>query len=179
MDSFTESLATAGSRQSNLMTQLIAFAACFACPIPSSLAAQQPIKDPLLRWMNQIAQEQLTQRERVIAAIHTVADAERRKKYVRETLLEILGGLPDYNGPLNTRVTGRIEAESYVIEKVIFSTRLLCHCQSLPAESSGSLSHGAPSIGPYPGGETRTTATCREPGFEGLRVVGVRSGWAR
>ena len=58
--------------------------------------------------MNQIAQEQLTQRERVIAAIHTVADAERRKKYVRETLLKILGGLPDYNGPLNARVTGRI-----------------------------------------------------------------------
>ena len=122
MDSFTDSLATAGSRQSNFMTQLIVFAACFACLIPSSLAAQQPIKDPLLRWMNQIAQEQLTQRERVIAAIHTVADAERRKKYVRETLLEILGGLPDYNGPLNTRVTGRTEAESYVIERVIFES---------------------------------------------------------
>ena len=134
MDSFTESLATAGSRQSNLMTQLIAFAACFACLIPSSLAAQQPIKDPLLRWMNQIAQEQLTQRERVIAAIHTVADAERRKKYVRETLLEILGGLPDYNGPLNARVTGRIEAESYVIEKVIF--------ESLPASLSLPISTG-------------------------------------
>ena len=77
----------------NLMTRLIAFAACFVClVVPSPVAAQPPIKDPLLRWMNQIAQEQLTQRERVIAAIHTVANAERRKKYVRETLLEILGG---------------------------------------------------------------------------------------
>jgi len=104
------------------MIRLIAFAACVAWLVPSSLQAQQHIKDPLLRWMNQIAQEQLAERERVIAAIHTVADAERRKKYVRETLLEILGGLPDYNGPLNARVTGRIEAESYVIEKVIFES---------------------------------------------------------
>jgi cephalosporin-C deacetylase-like acetyl esterase len=104
------------------MTRLLTFVACLVCLVPSSLVAQQSIKDPLLRWMNQIAQEQLTQRERVIAAIHTVADAERRKKYVRETLLEILGGLPDYNGPLNASVTGRLEAESYVIEKVIFES---------------------------------------------------------
>ena len=67
------------------------------------------------------------------------ANAERRKKYVRETLLEILGGLPDYNGPLNARVTGRIEAESCVIEKVIFESLpgFFVTAQSLPAESSG------------------------------------------
>src|SRR5262245_20956909 len=85
-----------------------------------SLSAQGPIQDPLLRWMNQIAQQQLQRRENAIAAIQTVADAERRKELVRETLLDILGGLPDYNGPLNARITGRIEAESYSIEKVIF-----------------------------------------------------------
>ncbi len=89
---------------------------------PLSLSAQGPIQDPLLRWMNQIAQEQLQQRESAIAQIHTVADAERRKKTVRETLLEIVGGLPDYNGPLNPRITGRIQAESYTIEKVIFES---------------------------------------------------------
>ena len=87
-----------------------------------SLSAQQPIQDPLLRWMNQIAQQQLQRRESTIAAIQTVADAERRKELVRETLLDILGGLPDYNGPLNARITGHIEAESYSIEKVIFES---------------------------------------------------------
>ena len=51
--------------------------------------------------MNQIAQQQLQQRENAIAEIHTVAEAERRKELVRETLLEIVGGLPDYDGPLN------------------------------------------------------------------------------
>ena len=90
--------------------------------MPSSPAAQGPIQDPLLRWMNQIAQGQLQLRENAIAEIHTVADAERRKKTVRETLLDIVGGLPDYNGPLNPRITGRIQAESYIIEKVIFES---------------------------------------------------------
>jgi hypothetical protein len=88
----------------------------------SSASAQKPIEDPLLRWMNQIAQEQLQKREKAISEVRTVADAERRKKAVRETLLEILGGLPDYNGPLNPKITGRIEAESYTIEKVIFES---------------------------------------------------------
>ncbi len=88
----------------------------------SSAAAQKPIEDPLLRWMNQIAQQQLQEREKTISEIRTVADAERRKRAVRETLLEILDGLPDYNGPLNPKITGRIEAESYTIEKVIFES---------------------------------------------------------
>ena len=89
---------------------------------PSSLSAQQATQDPFLQWMDQIAQQQLQRRENAIAEIHTVADAERRKKGVRERLLEILGGLPDYNGPLNPRITGRIQNEFYTIEKVIFES---------------------------------------------------------
>src|SRR5438270_2534269 len=88
----------------------------------SSFSAQQPAPDPLLRWMDHIAQQQLDQREKAISEIHTVADAERRKRIVRQTLLDILGGLPNYNGPLHARITGRIQAEGYNIEKVIFES---------------------------------------------------------
>lgn len=88
----------------------------------SSISAQGPIQDPLLQWMDRIAQQQLQRRENAIAEIHTIADAERRKKLVRERLLEILGGLPDYNGPLNPRVTGRIQNESFTIERIIFES---------------------------------------------------------
>jgi cephalosporin-C deacetylase-like acetyl esterase len=87
-----------------------------------SLRAQQPTQDPLLRWMDQIAQQQLQKREKIIAEIHTVADAERRKKTVRETFLSLIGGLPDYSGPLNPRITGSIQGEGYTIEKVIFES---------------------------------------------------------
>src|SRR5207302_891414 len=51
-----------------------------------------------------------------------VSDAVRRKQVVREEILQILGGLPDYNGPLNARITGRIQAEGYAIEKIIFES---------------------------------------------------------
>jgi len=106
----------------NLMKLTTIALLCTIFLSPSSLSAQQATQDPFLQWMDQIAQQQLQRRENAIAEIHTVADAERRKKGVRERLLEILGGLPDYNGPLNPRITGRIQNEFYTIEKVIFES---------------------------------------------------------
>ncbi len=105
--------------------------------------AQQHPPDPFLEWMNRIAQQQLDKREAAIAAIHTVAEAERRKKWVRETLLDILGGLPDYHGPLNARITGRIEADGYTIEKVLF--------ESLPGFSVTADVYRPAQPGRYPG----------------------------
>src|SRR5438034_6176283 len=87
-----------------------------------SLRAQGPTADPLLRWMDKIAQEQLQARENAITAVRTVADAERRKELVRGKILDALGGLPDYTGPLNARVTGQIQADGCVIEKVIYES---------------------------------------------------------
>src|SRR5580704_6459316 len=81
-----------------------------------------PAQDSLLRWMDHIAQQQLDQRESAIAGIRSVADANRRTQLVRDKLSEILGGLPNYNGPLNSRITGRIQTELYTIEKVIFES---------------------------------------------------------
>jgi cephalosporin-C deacetylase-like acetyl esterase len=72
--------------------------------------------------MDQIAQEQLRRRETVLANVRNSADAERRKQFVRQTMLSLLGGLPDYRGPLNPRTTGRIQGEGYAIEKVMFES---------------------------------------------------------
>src|ERR1051325_10665949 len=49
-------------------------------------------------------------------------DAERRKVVVREKILQSLGGLPKYEGPLNAKVTGQIQAGGYVIEKLIYES---------------------------------------------------------
>jgi hypothetical protein len=43
------------------------------------LNAQGPTADPLLGWMDKIAQKELDARETTIAGIRTVADAEARK----------------------------------------------------------------------------------------------------
>jgi cephalosporin-C deacetylase-like acetyl esterase len=89
---------------------------------PMVLAQEVAIHDPLLRWMNQIAQQELQERQKEIDQVHTVAEAERRKQVVREKLLKLLGGLPGYSGPLNAKVTGEIKADGYTIEKVLFQS---------------------------------------------------------
>ena len=86
----------------------------------SMLLAQQ--QDPLLEWMNRQAQQQLDARDRTMAAIRTSVEADRRKAEVRAKLLQILGGLPDYRGPLRARVTGTLQGNGYVIEKVMFES---------------------------------------------------------
>lgn len=82
--------------------------------------AQQP--DPLLRWLDAQAQSHLDQRDKAIAAIRTTEDAARRKQHVRSQILTALGGLPTYNGPLHPKITGRIQANGYIIEKVLYQT---------------------------------------------------------
>jgi Acetyl xylan esterase (AXE1) len=86
------------------------------------LSAQAPPQDALVLWMNRIAQHELQQREMAIDQIHTRAQAENRNRMVRRIMLEDLGGLPDYHGPLDARVTGSIDAGSYMIEKVIYES---------------------------------------------------------
>src|ERR1035438_6589813 len=68
---------------------------------------QSPTQDYLLPWLNAIAQQELDRRAAAIDQIHTQADAENRKQMVRTKLLEDLGGLPHYSGPLNPRITDR------------------------------------------------------------------------
>jgi len=87
-----------------------------------SLAPLLAADDSLLRWMDGIAQQQLADREAALAKIHTVREAEGRRAQVRAKILELLGGLPNYTGPLNARVTGRVDRPRYTIEKVIFES---------------------------------------------------------
>ena len=103
----------------------MALSVAIACSSGFIVIAQEspaPAVDPLLGWMNGLALQLLQQRESRIAQIRSVDDAERRKSHVRQTLLDILGGLPKDRCPLNARVTGRTDAGSYIIEKIIFES---------------------------------------------------------
>lgn len=87
-----------------------------------SACGQSIPDDSFLTWMNTIAQRDLERRAQTIREIHTVAEAERRKQFVRQELLNDIGGLPDYQGPLNAKITGEIHADSYTIEKAIYES---------------------------------------------------------
>lgn len=75
-----------------------------------------------MTWMNAIAQRDLQQRAKNIREIHTVADAERRKQFVRRELLNDVGELPDYRGSLNPKITGEIHTPTFTIEKAIYES---------------------------------------------------------
>jgi dienelactone hydrolase len=90
----------------------------------SAEAASQPPAQPsrLLKELNAIAQRQLKARAEAIASIRDKAAAEARKVDVRRRILSLIGGLPDYRGPLNARVTKTIERDGFVIEHVLFES---------------------------------------------------------
>ncbi len=92
------------------------------CISASVCFSQLPASDPFLAWLDRSAQQQLDNRERAVAAIRTQADADRRKEMVRHKLTELIGGLPTYSGPLNSRVTGQLQTDTHTIEKVIFES---------------------------------------------------------
>jgi hypothetical protein len=92
----------------------------FACLlIAAPLAAAE---DPFLDWMDHIAQQQLDRREQAVRAVRSAAEARARQAQVRAKILELIGGLPDYEGPLNAKITGVIQKPQYAIEKLIFES---------------------------------------------------------
>jgi cephalosporin-C deacetylase-like acetyl esterase len=90
--------------------------------VVASVLAQTSSSDPVLDQMNAIAQHDLQMRAQAIREINSVARAEQRKSIVRAKMLDDIGGLPNYRGPLNARVTGEIRTDSYTIEKVIYES---------------------------------------------------------
>lgn len=92
------------------------------CVTASVCFPQSPSADPFLAHLDRVAQKQLDDRESAVAAIHTRAEADRRKAMVRAKLTDLIGGLPTYDGPLNARITGRLESDTHTIEKVIFES---------------------------------------------------------
>ena len=72
--------------------------------------------------MNAIARQDLQRRAQSIREINTLEEAEHRKQFVRRELLSDVGGLPDYHGSLNSKITGEIRTASYMIEKVIYES---------------------------------------------------------
>lgn len=79
-------------------------------------------QDSLLDRMNAIAQQQLDRREAAVAAVTTRAAAEVRQREIRAKLLEVIGGLPGYNGPLNPRIAATIKRPGFLIEKLTFES---------------------------------------------------------
>src|SRR4249920_2768171 len=87
-----------------------------------TLAHAQQSGSPLLMELSAIAERQLRDRAKDVAAIRDTAAAQARQKQVRERILSLIGGLPEYRGPLNARVTKTTRRDGFVIDHVLFES---------------------------------------------------------
>jgi cephalosporin-C deacetylase-like acetyl esterase len=68
-----------------------------------------------------VARDQYTRRHNAVRNLINARELTYRQKYLRERLLEMIGGLPERT-PLNARVVGKIDKGEVVIEKVIYES---------------------------------------------------------
>ena len=122
-----------------LLVTLHLFAGGFAATAQSKnpLAPDAPTYEQV---MNRVAQPFLDQRRSTIAQIHTQSQADKRKAHVRETLLRLIGGLPENAGPLNAQVVGSTPEEGFHIERIIYDSLPGYHVPAnlyLPSSGNG------------------------------------------
>lgn len=77
----------------------------------------------LTSYLQSIAAAQLDARRRDVAAITTKAAYEQRKQRLRAAAIRMVGGLSDERNPLNSRVTGTLERDTYRVDKVVYESR--------------------------------------------------------
>jgi len=88
----------------------------------SGLEQFHDIHAMLSSYLNNLGLQMLAQRQRQIEKLVTIEDVRRRRVYLRERMLDDLGGFPERT-PLNARVVGVLRRPAYKIEKVIFESQ--------------------------------------------------------
>lgn len=108
--------------------ELFGYAAGFASA--AALRAQTnhdapPIRDYarcLPDYLRRLAAEAYQRRNQRIQELKTSAAVEKYQVWVRETFLKLAGGVPE-RSPLNVRMVGAFERESYRVEKLVYESQ--------------------------------------------------------
>ncbi len=100
------------------------FARMFSCllvtlAVPALSAGEKP---DLHQQLLELASRQQKERRSHFAAAASKADLESLQRSLREKFLRLLGGLPRSGSTPPAKVLGRIVAEDYVVEKLVFES---------------------------------------------------------
>ncbi len=106
----------------SLLTTLLVCASLGA-QTPTPLTVGGDYATQFEAWLTSQAELHWDKREREIQQLSSAAQIRARQEYVRKTMLELIGGLPDKKTPLNSKVTGRFERDGYRVENVIFESQ--------------------------------------------------------
>ncbi len=91
-----------------------------AVPAGLALAGDNPAS--VHQQLLDLAARQQEQRRARFAAVKTPADLEALQKSLRDSFLKLLDGLPASKGAPQAKITGKIEADDYLVEKLVFES---------------------------------------------------------
>ena len=73
-------------------------------------------------YLHSLARESREKRLHDLASLKTPDAVRRRQRWARETLLRLIGGLPEKTD-LNARTLGSVKRDGYLLEKVVYESR--------------------------------------------------------
>lgn len=79
-------------------------------------------QNSLYNYLADQAIDILEKRSEEVAGIKTLSGWQARQKYIRETLMEIVGPFPEKT-PLNAKITGTIKKDNFSVEHIIFESQ--------------------------------------------------------
>src|SRR5256714_4384274 len=96
-------------------------------PAQAFFVREQPLPPgpritPFLQYQAKQAWSEDNDRLRAWDAIHNERELLKTQSELRQSLVQMIGGLPDVKTDLRPRVTGRIQMDGFTIEKLIFQS---------------------------------------------------------
>lgn len=81
-----------------------------------------PADNMMNEYLTKIVDRQFAVRDSILSGLHTEQEWDWRAGMIRDSMLSWTGPFPERN-PLNARITGRLERDGYVVEKILFESR--------------------------------------------------------
>lgn len=83
---------------------------------------EEPADTMMRRFLIRLVDKQFASRDSMLSLLKSQQDWDRRAQVIRDSIISWTGPLPERT-PLNAQITGRIEREDYIIEKILFESR--------------------------------------------------------
>ncbi|MEX2262917.1 MAG: acetylxylan esterase [Bryobacteraceae bacterium] len=88
----------------------------------TSLSEGSGLADRVAAHLDGLAAESFAARRARLEQLETSADVTARRIYIREKMVQAVGGFPERT-PLNARVVGTLKRDGYRIEKIVFESQ--------------------------------------------------------
>ncbi len=82
----------------------------------------EPADTMMKSYLTNIVDRQFALRDSLLSTLRSANDWDIRAQVIRDSMISWTGPLPERT-PLNARVTGRLERDDYIIEKILFESR--------------------------------------------------------